>query len=290
MFGYVRPLREELKCREFDLYRATYCGLCRCLRRRYGLLAPMLLNYDFTFLALILWPAEEGFTPCQGRCHANLLAKRHMCPDSPALETAADESVILAYWKLRDSAMDEGPAAGLPARILSWLLRPAYKRAAGLQKGFDQLTRECLDNLRQLEEERCPSLDRAADAFARILQGAAPSSGDEGRDRAIRALLYHLGRWIYLIDAQDDLEEDLRLGRYNPVAARFGPQGQADALALTLNHSLNLAASAAQLADFGCRRGLIDNILFLGLPLVQRAVFDGSWNQLKEQKIWRSDP
>ena len=55
MFGYVRPVRPELKCKDFDLYRATYCGLCRCLRRRFGLIAPMLLNFDFTFLALLLW-------------------------------------------------------------------------------------------------------------------------------------------------------------------------------------------------------------------------------------------
>ena len=54
MFGYVRPLRDELKCRDFDLYRAVYCGLCAAMRRRYGWLAPMFLNYDFTFLALLL--------------------------------------------------------------------------------------------------------------------------------------------------------------------------------------------------------------------------------------------
>ena len=83
MFGYVRPVRPELKCRDFDLYRATYCGLCRCLRRRFGLIAPMLLNFDFTFLALLLWQPEEMFSPCRGRCHANLLVKKPMCPDSP---------------------------------------------------------------------------------------------------------------------------------------------------------------------------------------------------------------
>ena len=66
-----------------------------------------------------------------------------------------------------------------------------------------------------------------------------------------RQLLYHLGRWIYLIDAQDDLEEDAQAGRYNPVAARFGPQGNREALELTLNHSLNSMYSAAQLLSFG---------------------------------------
>ena len=112
MFGYVRPCRPELKCRDFDLYQATYCGLCRCLRRRYGLIAPMLLNFDFTFLALLLWEPEDSFAPCRGRCHANPLRKLPMCPDSGALELAADESVILAWWKLRDSVEDEGLLEG----------------------------------------------------------------------------------------------------------------------------------------------------------------------------------
>ena len=132
MFGYVRPLRPELKCRDFDLYRATYCGLCRSMRRRYGLLAPMFLNYDFTFLTLLLWQPEEGFTPCLGRCHANPLRKKPMCPDSPALELAADESVILTWWKLRDSVQDDSLVKGLPARALTLLLRPAYRKAAGM--------------------------------------------------------------------------------------------------------------------------------------------------------------
>ena len=128
MFGYVRPVREELKCKDFDLYRATYCGLCRELRRKYGLLAPMFLNFDFTFLALLLWPAEQRFVPCRGRCHANPLARKEMCPADPALEAAADESIILTYWKLRDSARDDGPFSGLTARGLALLLAPSIGR------------------------------------------------------------------------------------------------------------------------------------------------------------------
>ena len=102
-------------------------------------------------------------------------------------------------------------------------------------------------------------------------------------------LLYHLGRWIYLIDAQDDLEEDAQAGRYNPVAARFGPQGDRETLERTLNHSLNRMYSAAQLLSFGRRWPVIENILYLGLPLAQRAVFEGSWKQIQKQTIWRQD-
>ena len=130
MFGYVRPLRDELKCRDFDLYRAVYCGLCAAMRRRYGWLAPMFLNYDFTFLALLLAPPEEAFSPCRGRCHANPLRKKTMYQPTPALDTAADESVVLTWWQLRDKIQDEGFWKGLPARGLSVLLRRSYRKAA----------------------------------------------------------------------------------------------------------------------------------------------------------------
>lgn len=287
MFGYVRPVRPELKCKDDQLYRATYCGLCRCLRRRYGLIAPMLLNFDFTFLALLLWESEEEFTPCRGRCHANPLRKRPMCPDSPALEAAADESIILSWWKLKDSAADDGFWKSLPARGLSTALGPAYRKAARLRPEFDRTVRSCLEELSVLEREGCPSLDRAADTFARLLQSAAPAEGERGR--VLSQLLYHLGRWIYLIDARDDLEEDKLSGRYNPVSARYGPRGDDAALRLTMDNSLARIGAALQLGDFGCRTALLENIVYLGLPAVEQAVFDGTWREIKKQKIWRND-
>lgn len=286
MFGYVRPLRQELKCKDFDLYRATYCGLCRCMRRRYGLVAPLFLNFDFTFLTLLLWQPEDTFVPCRGRCHANPLVEKPMCPDSPALELAADESVILAWWKLEDSVRDDGFWKGMPARILSGILYSAYRKASRRRPEFDRAVRDSLTELTALEAENCPSMDRTADTFARLLRSAAPE--DDPRGRVLEQLLYHLGRWIYLIDARDDLAEDREEDRYNPVAARYGPDGDDPALKLTLNHSLELMGAALQLGDFGCRTPVLENIIYLGLPLVQQAVFDGSWAQIKKQKIWRN--
>ncbi|OUQ80569.1 DUF5685 family protein [Flavonifractor sp. An100] len=284
MFGYVRPVRQELKCGEFDLYRATYCGLCRCLRRRYGPVAPMFLSYDLTFLALLLWEPEESFQPCSGRCHANPLIKKPMCPSALALDRAADASVILTWWKLKDSQRDDGLVGGMPARALAGVLYPSYHKAAKKWPEFDAMTRICLEELSQREEERCSSIDRTADTFARILQAAVPEGWEQ--QRILGQLLYHLGRWIYLVDARDDLEEDKKAGRYNPLQVRYGPQGDDDALALTLDQSRVLMGAALQLGEFGCRKPILENIIYLGLPLVERAVFDGSWAQIKKQKIW----
>lgn len=147
-------------------------------------------------------------------------------------------------------------------------------------EAYDRL----LEELAALEKEGCPSLDRTADTFARLLQSAAPAEGERGR--VLSQLLYHLGRWIYLADAREDFGEDQRLGRYNPVAARYGPEGDDGALALTMDQSLAQMGAALQLGEFGCRRAILENIIYLGLPLVQRAVFDGSWAEIKKQKIW----
>ena len=284
----MRPVRPELKCGDYDRFRAVYCGLCRTMRRRCGLMAPMLLNFDFVFLALLLAPPEgERITRCH-RCHVPPFRRREMCGQSPALETAAEESVILSYWKLMDSARDDGPVRGLSARLLALLLRGDYRRAARSRPEFDLRVREHLEELHRLEEENCPSLDRTADQFARLLSAAAPKSGQRVRDRAMEQLLYHLGRWIYLVDARDDLEEDRRRGSYNPLLARF-PQGVDDGwLQTTLTHSLNLMGSALSLLELGRQQALVENVIYLGLPTVQKCVFDGSWKQLKKQKIWRT--
>lgn len=290
MFGYIRPVRDELKCKDFDLYRATYCGLCRTMRSRCGLVAPLVLNFDFTFLAVLLAPPQgEQVTPC-GRCPAFPVRCKRMCEISPTLELAADESVILAYWQLRDKIMDEGVLRSIPARIFAFLLRPCYRRAAGRRPDFDRQVIEQLQKLHRLERENCPSVDRAADTFAVLLRAAAPQTGQAGRDRALDQMLYHLGRWIYLIDARDDLEQDKRTGSYNPVALRYADQPCDEQLSVTLGHSLALARSACALLDLGRQEALVENVLSLGLPLVQRAVFDGSWKQMKKQKIWRKKP
>ena len=260
MFGYVRPLREELKCRDFDLYRATYCGLCRCLRQRYGPIAPMFLTFDFTFLTLLLWEPEEKYELCSGRCHANPLAKKPMCLSSDALNTAADESMILTWWKVHDAIRDDSIIEGIPARSLALLLYPSYQKAKNLRPDFDRTVADCINKLSLLEEENCSSIDRTADTFANILRAAIPA--EDHRSRVLGQLLYHLGRWIYLIDARDDFSEDLEKGRYNPLALRYGAEGDDQALKLTLDHSLKLMGAALQLGEFGCRMPILENIIY----------------------------
>ena len=195
-----------------------YCGLCGTLAERYGPSARWILNYDFTFLAILLSDGRESERT--RRCPPHPLRGRSCLASSPALELAADESVILSWRKLRDNVEDSALWRGLPDRAACAALRSACETAAAIRPDFHKTVCQQLTALRALEAENCASLDRPADTFALLLRAAAGET--EGtRRRVLEEMLYHLGRWIYLVDAADDLRQDAKSGNYNPVALRF---------------------------------------------------------------------
>lgn len=282
MFGYVRPSLGKLSEEDKARFGATYCGLCRTLGERYGQAARMILNYDFTFLSILLWP-EEVPTAVHRGCMAHPFSGRAYYPGNPALELAADESVILSWWQIRDALADPGGGKG-KYRAASLALKGAYGRAAERRPDFDRITREKLEQLGELEAARCPSLDRPADAFAGLLAAAAEGVPDPVKRRVLEQMLYHLGRWIYLVDAADDLEKDFASGSYNPLIYRYGLAGgelteeAREGLTISLDHSIRLMAAAYELWDFGVWSPVIRATVYEGLYLVGRAVLEGTFH------------
>ncbi|WP_312636461.1 DUF5685 family protein [Oscillibacter sp.] len=282
MFGYVRPPLDLLPAEEQERFRRAYCGLCHTLRRRCGLPARFILNYDFTFLAILLSGGEEPEIRCE-RCVASPLKKRTCCGAHPALDLAADESVILAYWQARDGVADHGFWKGFKYRAVALALRGGYRKAAAARPEFDRVTREQLGRLAELEREKAPSLDAPADAFAQILAAAADEAEDGSLRRILHQLLYHLGRWVYLTDAADDLKEDALSGNYNPLIYRYGLNNGAwtpesrDAFTKTLDHSVRLLATAYELWDFGCWTPILEQTVYTGLFQVGKAVLSGTY-------------
>ena len=168
--------------------------------------------------------------------------------------------------------------------MLRRLFRRGYRKAAEAQPAFAKAVEEQLAALRQMEQDQIPSVDRPADAFARLLAAAAEGCGSPERQRIHRQMLYHLGRWIYLVDAVDDLKEDAPAGKYNPLIYRFGLQGNVldedsrQRLIATMDHSVNMISSAFVLADYGVWTSLLENILYYGLPATGRLVLEGKWD------------
>ena len=289
MFGYVRPSQERLSAQDRDRFTAAYCGLCHTLQRRYGFAARMILNYDLTFLAILLDDGDDCSYGCK-RCILHPLKKRPCGKKSAALDTAADISVILTWWQLRDGVEDHGFFGGLKYRLAGAFLRRAYRKARAAQPQFDERTGALLRELAQLEQENCPSVDRVADTFARLLAEVAESVQDIIRRRVLQQMLYHLGRWIYLTDAADDLEKDLKTGNYNPLPLRYPvengkltAEGRAE-LAGTMDRSVERMAAAFELADFGVWTEIIRSVVYEGLYLVGTSVLDGTFRKRPKKR------
>ena len=285
MFGYVRSREDTLSPEDQKLYEEAYCGLCHVLGERYGTYSRAFLNYDFVFLAMLLAPQDGMVTAECVKCVRHPWKGKRVCTKRAWMETAAGESVILSWWKLQDAIADGGALERLGAHMLSLGLRRSYRRARAEYPGFDEIADRLLAELRILEGERSSSIDRTADCFARLLCSAAPVDGEERLDRPRKQLLYHLGRWIYLIDAVDDLPRDKKAGRYNPVAARFLGWGKEEQTYLRqlMDHSLALVGAAFQLLPRTPWSGVLENIIYSGLPGVEELVFSGQWGEYQKK-------
>ncbi len=285
MFGYIRPLKDELKVREFNEFKACYCALCHTLKKQYGRSSRYILNYDFTFLAMLLWDEDQAPDYKCARCIASPFVKKTYCVPSRTLQICAGYSIILAWWKLRDSVADESFIKSLRDRFLAGVLKRAYKKAAKAYPVFEKTVRSSLDELRKLELAGSDSLDACADKFAMITSALATQADGDEKHRPLEQLLYHTGRFIYIIDACDDLEADIKTGSFNPVAKRFGINtgglsvADKEALRTTMAHSCNLIGAAYELLPQNAWSSIIRNILYLGMPDACTRVLNGAWNQ-----------
>lgn len=285
LFGYVRLYKPTIRMGEYEQYRGIYCTLCRRLGKRYGLHARMALSYDCTFLALLPMALSEqppGF--CPGRCSFNPTKKCLRCENTGAVDRAAELSALLTYYKLQDTRRDEPLFTRLGATLLWPLAALDRKRAARRWPEADRRIAAMMEQQSRLEQDRCPSIDRAAEPFAQLLEWlAADTAADEAARRVLGRFGYCLGRWVYLIDAADDLAEDLAKNRYNPYIFAMNIQ-KGDDLAVREARNYACGALNACLAECNAayalltvRRmdGILRNILEEGMPAIQRQVLSG---------------
>ena len=282
MFGYIRPHAPELKVREDAYYRGIYCGLCRAMGRCTGCLSRLTLSYDFACLALVRLAATEEpirFTP--RRCLAHPLTQRSVAEPNETLNYCARSAALLGYHKLRDDIDDERGWHRTRARLALPALAAMRRRADrdGSMAALDGEIGDALDALHALEAENVPSVDQPADAFGTLMRALA-SHGLEGTEARVAGQLgWHLGRWIYVLDALDDYAEDCAKGRYNPFAAARGGealdhavrQSYADALTAELM-GFEAALDLLDLDANPDNAGVLRNILYLGMPRAARKV------------------
>lgn len=274
MFGYVKVLRPEMKVREYEFYRATYCGLCRAMGKCTGQCSRFTLSYDMAFLTLVrLGSSGERISFERARCLAHPLKKRSYMTRNPVLDYSASASAILNYHKIRDDLTDERGVKRLLATLALPLAAQGRRRA--IKQGYSELdcrVSNLLSELSEIEKIKRPSVDEPARIFGQIL-GEIMSYGEDGdKSRVLRTLGCSVGRWIYIADALDDWESDAKRGGYNPFALLYGKESptaeELEGIKIAMKNELLSAESALDLMDIEDTdvKHVIENILFLGLP------------------------
>lgn len=282
MFGYIRVYAPEMKVREHEEYRALYCGLCREMGRCCGCTSRLTLSYDFVFLALLrLCVTGEALAMRPRRCAVHMLRKRPMAESCEALAHSARCAALLNYWKVRDDYADERGVKRLRAVLAEPLVSGGRRRARRVYGELDERIARGLEELAELERSRIESADLPANVFGELVRDFC-AYGLEGHRAKIAAELgYRTGRWIYLVDALDDREEDARRGSYNPFVLLYGggalTDGQKETLEAHLIEELMGVERALDLIDeseagYPDGMAILRNILYLGMPQVAKEI------------------
>lgn len=278
VFGYVRPREGDLLVREWEFYRAAYCGLCRRMKVKTGALSTCSLSYDFVFYALsamLLTDGRVALRTC--KCAAHPCRGKKCLQENPALDLAARAAAVLSYEKLMDDRRDERGFRRLGVLLALPAFRRAARRAAlpELQKETEGL----LSELHTLEEERTPSLDAPADLFGKLLSRVFLLEVPEEHRPTYRAIGYHLGKFIYVADALDDERKDRRRGGYNPFVLLY-PDGMTkedeESAKRGLLLELESLADAVEDLPEGSHhvKNILKNTVYLGLPDRVDAILD----------------
>ena len=269
MFGYVTPQKGELKVKEFESYRAMYCGLCMQLKKDYGFASRMLLNYDLVTVALLAdgLSGQQG-SPCAKRCMANPVRRRCMQADTGGLALAAAALVLLSWYKLTDDLADEPFWQRLGALALRFCLRGAYKKAAAAQPGLDEALAGETHRQQQLERAGSQSPDQAAEPTGRMTAAVFALCAAEPRQvHILQRMGLFLGKVLYWLDAAEDYEKDKAKGRYNVFVQSGLSRAQAiEAVQLQCRLAAGEVARCYNLLQLRLNRPILDNIIFLGLP------------------------
>lgn len=285
MFGYVTACKMELKIKDFEKYKAYYCGVCKAIKSSFGNLPRLTLNYDMTFLAILLDSFEESSCKyVRQRCIIHPVKKRVVIIDNPFLDYAAFCNVALVYYKLLDNVKDDNSAK---SRVYSFFLKSYLKGSKSELKPTMHFIEKSLNDLSLLESEpKGKTLDEFCHPFAELTAFIISSFYKEQVFyKNLYKLGYNLGKWIYLIDALDDLEKDMKENKFNAINNSFnGENLPYEEFYKKIENRIDfvLVASAAQcdnsLKELPLKKNidLLNNILKYGLMEKMDKVFKRS--------------
>lgn len=261
MFGYVTIYEPELKIKDYRKYKAYYCGLCRTLKERHGHIGQLTLTYDMTFLVILLTSLYETQTQSSRcRCKAHPVKKQDVLRNK-ITEYAADMNLLMAYYHMKDDWEDERKAGGLAGSLI--LRRKAEK----IEKRYPRQARTVkkeLEEIARCEKEETMDLDRISGCFGRLMAELLVFREDHWQE-TLSKMGFFLGKFIYIMDAVEDLEKDLEKGLYNPLKEIRKREDHEEYLKEVL--CMMIAECSAQFEKLPCLldADILRNILYAGV-------------------------
>lgn len=213
MFGYIVVNKPELKIKDFDIYQSFYCGLCVALHSEYGRIGQVALNFDMTFLNIVLTGLYEPQEDVQQeRCIMHPL-HQHTRRCNETSNYAADMTIVLTYLKCEDDVQDERKPQSY---LMKQFLKRKFKEVEKRYPKKIMAIRSALQKNEELEQSASDDLDALA-SLTGCMMGEIFSYKEDRWQQPLYQMGDYLGRFIYLMDAYDDLEEDKRKGEFNPL-------------------------------------------------------------------------
>jgi hypothetical protein len=277
MFGYVNINKPELKVKEFYEYKAFYCGLCHTLRKSYGPVGQMTLSYDMTFLVILLTslyevPVEQK----KSRCVVHPVRKQ-LILQNEITQYVADMNIALTYHHLRDDWQDEKNVLGLTG---AGVLKKKYER---ILKKYPRQCRgisEALSRLQECERDGITDIDQVSRCFGELMAELFTYRPDHWED-SLRKTGFYLGKFIYLLDAYDDIEKDIRNHSYNPLKPVYGTESFEEDIRSLL---------VRMMAD--CSREFEKLPCLVDVTILRNILYEGVWtkfNKIQEERRKRKE-
>lgn len=274
MFGYVTIYEPELKVKDLKKYKAYYCGLCRELKEEYGFMGQMTLTYDMTFAIILLSSLYESVAETeQHRCKVHPVKKQMMLRNEITAYAAA-MNVLLAYYHMEDDWQDERKISSFMTKSM---VHGKAKRIIEQYPRQSSVIESALKELAECEKEKSTDIDRTAGCFGKLMEELFVYREDIW-ERNLRKMGFFLGKFIYIMDAYEDLPEDMKKGRYNPLREVYGREDYEERMKQIL--CMMIAESTAEFERLPC---------LLDVDILRNILYDGVWNRYNKIQMKKSE-
>lgn len=224
MFGYVIPDKLNMYVKDFYTYKAYYCGLCKSIGKSCGQCMRLTTNYDVTFLDMLTHSMLDKVNEFRNEtCILSPFKKKTIAVGDEITKKVVDVNTLLSYYKLIDDDIDNKSVAKSVVRVT--VIESKYKKAKRNLSQLDEYYAKQYKKLFELERQKIGGIDVFAEPFSLMLKETVKTLLGDKSNAFVEEMMYFLGKWIYIIDAIDDVDKDFKNNEFNPFLIDYDYQG-----------------------------------------------------------------